>query len=191
MKKMFILAVLACVTLGAAAQQVPTKAERKAERQAARAQSRAESSAMLQDQHRKALQALELNSFLVRFDRVYFRHGGSAYLTPITNFLSVEGSQVTLQIIIDPSSIGPNSLGGITLEGLATEVSTKQSKKGVTFFHMLVNGHSLSCSVDLTLPSEGNLVRAEIVSTFHNMRLSLEGSLQPYDKTAVIKGRAF
>ncbi len=191
MKRIALIALSILLVTGATAQS--TSEDRnisKAERKAARAEARRASQEAMDAQYEVANKALNELNFLVKFDRLFLRQGGSISLTPQTNFLSVTGNKATIQIIGDPTAFGPNGLGGITLEGQISGITISTSKKGITYFEATVNGHSLSATIKLTLSRNGNLTRADIIPTFRNNRIALEGILQPFDATEVFKGKA-
>ena len=55
-----------------------------------------------------------------------------------TNFVSMDGNRATIQLAFNGTYAGPNGIGGITVEGNASNVEMKTDKKGNITFSMMV-----------------------------------------------------
>ncbi|MBQ4279855.1 MAG: DUF4251 domain-containing protein [Rikenellaceae bacterium] len=134
-----------------------------------------------------AMEALQLKSFIAAFDRVY-SSGRSDYLTPRSNFVTLNGDKASLQLIVDPTVLGDNGIGGFTVEGTASDFSMSTNKKGITRYKMTITGPSLTCNVEILLSPGDNTIRAEVISVLRGTRVSLSGTLAPYVATDVNRG---
>ena len=56
-------------------------------------------------------------------DRMMLRGGQVALVDPITNFVSLNGETATVQVGFNAASAGMNGLGGITVQGTASDLS--------------------------------------------------------------------
>ena len=83
----------------------------------------------------EAVKSLEKLDFVVEADKLIFKHGETAYVTSNTNFFSLSDDQAVVQIAPFNSG-GPNGVGGITLEGRASNIKMKTDKKGNISFSM-------------------------------------------------------
>ena len=134
-----------------------------------------------------AVEALQIKSFIAAFDRVY-SSGRSEYLTPRSNFVTLNGDKASLQLIIDPTVLGDNGIGGFTVDGTASDFSMSTNKKGITRYQMLISGPSLTCNVEILLSPGDNTIRAEVISMLRGTRVSLSGTLTPYVATDINRG---
>ncbi len=138
----------------------------------------------------EAFRALEQSDFVLEADRLSFKHGETAYVTSSTNFISLTGDKAVIQIAPFPGG-GPNGVGGITLEGRATNVKLKTDKKGNSTLTMNVSGAALSASVSLSLPKNSYTASVTVNSNFRSRRVTLYGTLLPTAKSDIFKGRSF
>ena len=139
MKRLFLL-LIAALLVGAGtitAQEVNSREDAKAARQAAKearqkakeaekAAAEAEEKALFEE----AKAALEAQDFVLEADRVEFKRGNWAYVTPSTNFVSLIDGKATVQLAFNGAFSGPNGIGGITVEGTPSNISLKTDKKG-------------------------------------------------------------
>lgn len=175
--------VIMIVLLGAVAANAQTKAERDARR---KEQKRLEA---IQDSidYVKAVNALENTEFVLEADQLQFKRGRSAFVSSTTNFVSLSDGKAVVQVASYRGG-GPNGLGGITVEGRASNLNIKTSKKGTVYFSMNVSGIGISASVRITLYKGGNDASVEVSPNFHSQRITLRGRLLPYSESGVFKG---
>lgn len=137
-----------------------------------------------------AVDALEKLDFVLEADRLVFKRGENVFVTPTTNFVSLSDDRATVQIAPFNGG-GPNGVGGITVEGLASNIKIKTDKKGNTFFSMNVMGTGISAMVDISLPKGTNRATVTISPNLNSNRVMLNGSLLPRKRSTVFKGTAF
>lgn len=138
----------------------------------------------------EAFNALQRYDFVIEADRLSFKYGETAYVTSSTNFISLKGDRAVIQIAPFHGG-GPNGVGGITLEGRATNVKFKIDKKGNSTLTMNVSGAVISATVSITLPKNGYMATAIVNSNFRSNRVTLYGTLLPTSKSDIFKGRSF
>ena len=86
---------------------------------------------------------------------------------------------------------GPNGVGGITVEGRASNIKMKTDKKGNITFSMSVMGAGISATVDLSLPKGTNRASVTVNPNLNSNRITLGGYLLPKERSSVFKGTSF
>ena len=133
--------------------------------------------------------AIKDHYFVVTADRIRNKKGYSQTVDPSTNFVLLQGDEATVQFALGHGFSGPNGLGGITVEGRASNIKISYTKKGNLRFSMMVNGSSISAEVSFTLPKNGKYCDATVRSNFNSTNLTFSGKIQPY-KRNLHKGRS-
>lgn len=162
------------------------KAAKKAEKEARKAAEAAEQQALFE----QGLQALEGKDFVLEADRVEFKRGQFVYVTPSTNFVSMQDDRATIQLSFNIPVSGPNGIGGITVEGSASNIEMKTDKKGNVTYSMMVQGVAVSANVTIRMVKGTNKCTATVSPNFHSNRVSFTGYLYPSDQSNVFKGRS-
>ncbi len=137
-----------------------------------------------------AANALENLDFVLEADQIQFKRGGLAFVSSTTNFISLSDSKAVVQIAPFNGG-GPNGVGGITVEGTASNIEMKTEKNGNVFFSMNVMGAGISASVDIWLYKGGNSATVTVNPNFHSNRITLNGRLVPTALSEVFKGSSF
>ena len=83
-------------------------------------------------------------------------NGQVFYVNSNTNFVSLNDGQAMVQIASNSPYPGPNGLGGITVQGSASNIQTKQDDKGNVYLNMNVQGVFISATVSLMLTNGTN-----------------------------------
>ena len=123
------------------------RAERKAQRDAERAKLRAEEQVQDMASYQEAIQALKNKQFVLEANQVVFRNGMTAFVTPNTNFVLMNGNRATVQTAFNTSYPGPNGIGGVTVDGNSADVKMNIDKKGNVFCSFNVQGIGISAQV--------------------------------------------
>lgn len=139
----------------------------------------------------EAKQAIENKSFVLEADQVIFKYGTTAFVSSNTNFVGMDGDNAVVQVAFNIPVSGPNGLGGITVDGRASDYKVKTDKKGNISVSMNVMGTGISAQVNITLMKGGNTATVDILPNFNSNRLSLSGQLLPLKRANVFKGRSF
>ena len=163
------------------------RAERKAQREAEKAREKAEN----ERAYAIAVQALQKGEFVLEADQLVFKRGRSAYVSPTTNFVMMNGNQASVQIASNSAIAGPNGIGGITVDGTTRELKITTDKRGNLNCNFSVQGVGISAQVFITLTNGGNNATARISPNYNSNTLTLNGRLVPLSESNVYKGRAF
>ncbi len=184
-RSMFAMGLLAmCLGIGTATAQNKTKEQRKIER----AERKALQDSLDMQNFREAVTALDNKQFVLEADKVIFKYGQVAYVTSNTNFVALKGDKAVVQIAFNIPISGPNGLGGITVQGTASNIKAKTDKKGNRYFSMNVMGTGISAQVNITMPYGTNEADVDILPNFNSNHLTLSGRLLPMEKANVFKG---
>ncbi|MDE6115798.1 DUF4251 domain-containing protein [Barnesiella sp. WM24] len=140
--------------------------------------------------HIIAVKSLAGMDFVLEADRLIFKRGRPAYVSSVTNFISSVNGRTTVQIAPFNSG-GPNGVGGITVEGVASNIKTSQNKDGSFTQSMSVTGNGISAVISITVIEGTDRATAVVTPNFNSNRITLEGTLYPAAKSSVYKGRAF
>ena len=124
-------------------------------------------------------------------DQLVFKRGRSAYVSPTTNFVMMNGNQASVQIASNSAIAGPNGIGGITVDGTTRELKITTDKRGNLNCNFSVQGVGISAQVFITLTNGGNNATARISPNYNSNTLTLNGRLVPLSESNVYKGRAF
>jgi len=153
---------------------------------AVKAQQEAEQSAW----YEMAVKALNDREFVLEAERITFKYGRFTYVTPNTNFISMHGDRATIQMAFNSPYAGPNGIGGITVDGLASNIKMDTDKKGNITFSMMVQGTGVSANVTFQMAKGTNRCEATINPNFNSNRTTFSGYLYPESESNVFKGRA-
>ncbi len=186
-----ILLVMLLASAVAAGAQTERRIYTKAEQESAQKREVEKRIEAIQDSIRsvEAFTALEQLDFVLEANRLSFKRGETAFVTSNTNFVSLSDDKAVIQIALFYGG-GPNGVGGITLEGRASNIKLKTDKKGNVILTMSVSGTGLSAMVDISLPKNSYMASVTVNPNFHSNRVTLYGVLLPSGKSDVFKGRA-
>ncbi len=121
------------------------------------------------------------------------RAGGEEIMTsPDMTFLSVNGLDVTLQIVdgSNGNSINDNGLGGKTVTGKLQSDSQSLQKDGTLTYMFVVMGAGLQASVQVSLYPGTNSADAYIDYDDGALPVSLSGVIVPYADSGIVEGEA-
>ena len=135
------------------------KAEKKLEREAKKEAREAKDAIMDEQEFNTAMQAITNQSFVLEANSVQPMNGQVYYVNSNTNFVSLNDGQAMVQIASNSPYPGPNGLGGVTVQGSASNIQTKQDKNGNVYLSMSVQGVFISATVNLVLMNGSNSYR--------------------------------
>lgn len=138
----------------------------------------------------KSVQAVSDQEFVIEADRINFKGGQSVYVNANTNFISLHEDRAVIQLAFNTPHAGPNGIGGITVEGTASNIKKSTDKKGNILFSMNVIGVAVSATVHFTLVKDSNQVTATVTPNFNSNRITFSGALLPESESQVFKGRS-
>lgn len=136
----------------------------------------------------QAQKALKDSSFVVEADAVTFKYGTRVQVNSTTNFVSLDGDRAVIQVSPSYFYGGPNGVGGITVEGVASNVQISYDRKGRMHFSMNVMGRGVNATVSISAYPGTNRVTVDISPTFNSNDVRLEGYLIPYEHSRVFEG---
>ena len=125
---------------------------------------------------------------MLEADQLVFKRGMSVFVSTTTNFISVQNDKAVVQIAPFNAGGGPNGVGGITVEGVASNIQIKTDKRGTSYFSMSVMGKGISATVSITLPKGTDQASVTVNPNFHSNRITLNGTLMPAEKIPRIPG---
>ena len=192
MDKRFVLLNVLLMFAVAVGAQTERRIYTKAEQEYAQRRQMEKRLEAIQDSIRavEAFTALEQLDFVLEANRLAFKRGETAYVTSYTNFVSLSDDKAVIQIAPFNGG-GPNGVGGITLEGRASNIKLKTDKKGNVLFTMSVMGNGLSATVNISLPKNSYMATVMVNPNFHSNRVTLYGTLVPANKSDAFKGFAY
>ena len=138
----------------------------------------------------EAKEAIDNQTFVLEADRVYFKYGTSAFVSSNTNFVGLDGDKAVVQVAFNVPFSGPNGLGGITVDGNASNYKVKTDKKGNIHVSMNVMGIGISAQVSIDIPYGSNNATVDILPNFNSSHMTLSGQILPLKKANVFKGRS-
>ena len=134
-----------------------------------------------------AVEALNNADFVASADYLILKRGRAVVVSPITNFVSLSGDKAVVQNTPYNNSPGMNGIGGITLEGRASNIKMETDKKGNVFYSMNVLGAGISALVEISLNNGSNRVSVDITQNTRSGRITLRGYLVPSEESDVYK----
>ena len=193
MKKLIALLALVLVSTSTMmyaqeSERAVRRADRKAQRDAERARLKAEEQAADAVAYQQAVQALKNKQFVLQ---VIFRNGQSAFVSSTTNFVMMNGQRSTVQVAFNTPYPGPNGIGGVTVDGSASDMKITTDKKGNVNCSFSVQGIGISAQIFISLTNGGNNATVTVNPNFNNNTLTLSGNIVPLDQSDVFKGRSW
>jgi hypothetical protein len=102
-------------------------------------------------------QAVEMRTFIVKFDRLYTSRGGMVDLIPKANYIIVNGDRVVISAAYVGQQYGFRPIKGIDMRGRAVSFELKNNTaKGLYEINMKVKNESTTFDVYLTVKNDGN-----------------------------------
>lgn len=196
MKKLVSFMVILAFLVGGVAQaqsqsKAAERAERKQERKEKREAREVRDSIIDATEFNSALQAMKNQSFVLEAATVQAINGQVYSVNSTTNFVSLNDGRAMVQIASNSPFPGPNGLGGITVQGTASDIQMRQDNNGNVFMTMNVEGVFLSATINITLSSGGNLATVIVDPNFSGRYLTMSGTLLPYSQSLIFQGNSY
>lgn len=138
----------------------------------------------------KAVQALNDRRFVLEANQVTFKRGNFVYVNSNTNFVSLHDDKATIQLAFNSPYAGPNGIGGITVDGSASNIKTDTDSKGNVTISMSVMGVGVSASVVIRMSNGSNRCSATVYPNFNSNVITFSGDLYSEEDSNVFKGRS-
>jgi hypothetical protein len=174
----YIIPLFIIVTLTAVNGQ--SKRVKRAERQAVR-------DSVEMAQHTLALMAIKDTLLVLEADQAFNKRGEMVNVDGTLNFIAINKGVVSVQLAF-PFLIGPNGVGGITMEGRLTSYEIKETKYGNIIIYVRSFGNSLNADINITLYANGNQADARVSASTLPYQLSFNGKLIYLTNSSYFKG---
>ncbi|MDD4820151.1 MAG: DUF4251 domain-containing protein [Flavobacteriales bacterium] len=162
------------------------KAAKEAKKQAIKAAEEAQEMA----EFNVALAALKSNDYVLEAEKVEFKRGTPSFVNPNTNFVMLSQGTASVQLAPTNASVGANGIGGITVEGTASNIKTSTDAKGNVYQSFMVMGRGISAQVTITLTKGSDRCEAKISGNFGPDTVYFTGKMVPKEQSNVFKGRS-
>ncbi len=186
-----VLAVAMCGMTQVMAQKSITKEAKKVEREIKKQERLAQDAVEGQEEFNAAVQAINNQSFVLEANNIQPMNGQVFYVNSNTNFVSLNDGQAMVQIASNSPYPGPNGLGGITVQGSASNIQTKQDDKGNVYLNMNVQGVFISATVSLMLTNGTNNATVTVDPNFSGRNLRMSRTLLPYSQSNIFQGTTY
>ena len=186
-----VLAVAMCGMTQVMAQKSITKEAKKVEREIKKQERLAQDAVEGQEEFNAAVQAINNQSFVLEANNIQPMNGQVFYVNSNTNFVSLNDGQAMVQIASNSPYPGPNGLGGITVQGSASNIQTKQDDKGNVYLNMNVQGVFISATVSLMLTNGTNNATVTVDPNSSGRNLRMTGTLLPYSQSNIFQGTTY
>lgn len=186
----FVFAVCAMTEVQAQTRSTERKAKRM-ERKLKREERLEKDSIMGSLDFNSAYQAIKNQSFVLEANSIQPMNGQVFFVNSNTNFVSLNNGQAMVQIASNSPYPGPNGLGGITVQGSASNIQTKQDDKGNVYLNMSVQGTFISATVNLMLMNDTNNATVTVDPNFSGRTLEMSGTLYPYSQANIFQGTTY
>lgn len=193
MKKTFLTIVLIfCIGMCAYA-ELSAEGLKKAEKEAAEAKKmKKEKDKQLQElrdsiDFHNAKVGLNEQNFVLEAERITFKDGTTIHTQSNTNFISVTEGKAMVQLAFPSGRMGFNGLGGITVQGNASNIKYKTDKRGNVIMSLSVMGTAISATITITLMKGSNQAIATVSPNFNSETLTVYGVLIPNQFSSVFK----
>lgn len=189
---MVVLAVAMCgMTQVHAQSKGAERAAKKMEREIKKKARLAKDAIEGEEAFNAAVQAINNQSFVLEANTIQPMSGQVFYVNSNTNFVSLNDGQAMVQIASNSPYPGPNGLGGITVQGSASNIQTKQDDKGNVYLNMSVQGTFISATVSLMLTSGTDNATVTVDPNFSGRNLQMTGVLLPYSQSNIFQGTTY
>ena len=140
-------------------------------------------------QHVQAIVAIRNGSWALEASNVTFNNGATNFVTPSTNYVSINNGTGTIQTAFDNTNVySPNGLGGITLEGNISNEELKVDQEGNVYYNYSIQGINVSATVSVVITANSNQATANISPNFSNRTMMMGGYIYPYNEAGVFEG---
>ena len=140
-------------------------------------------------QHVQAIVAIRNGSWALEASSITFNNGNMNYVTPSTNYVSINNGTGTIQTAFDDTNVySPNGLGGITLEGNIINEELNVDREGNVYYNYIIQGSNVSATVNIVITPNSNQATANITPNFSNRSMMMNGVIYPYSTAGVFQG---
>lgn len=136
--------------------------------------------------HEAALTALKDNNWVLMASTLYGPRGQAIPVSDNTNFIQFKDNTVYVQLAFNGIA-GPNGLGGITVQGTPSNISSQTDKYGNLTYSFYVNGTAITAQIVINLNGNGNYAQATVYPMLNNNNLTFSGTLVPTSQSGIFR----
>lgn len=133
-----------------------------------------------------AVQALKDNNWVLMANTLYGPYGRAIPVSDNTNFIQFKDNTVYVQLAFNGIA-GANGLGGITVQGTPSNISSKTDKYGNITYSFYVNGTALTAQIIINLSNGDNYAQATVYPMMNSNNLTFSGTLVPASQSGVFR----
>lgn len=133
-----------------------------------------------------AVEALKDRNWVLMANTLYGPRGAAYPVSDNTNFIQFKGNTVYVQLAFDGIA-GPNGLGGITVQGTPSQITSDTDKHGDITYSFYVNGTALTAQVVLNLSAGSNYANATVYPMMNSNNLTFTGVLVPTSESGIFR----
>jgi hypothetical protein len=122
---------------------------------------------------------------------VQFKNGSTVFVNSATNFISVKGNRAVVQISPSNYALGPNGVGGVTVDGMVSGQEYRVGRRGNATYSFSVMGVGINAQIEVYLTPGTNQASATIYPNFNSNTVWVQGNIVPYENANVIEGSSF
>jgi len=141
------------------------------------------------EQQKELVKILDSREWVLEAYMLQNKYGESVNIQPSLNFVALTGDEATVQLGFS-HLIGPNGVGGITLEGDIRQYEVRENHKPGTgaYVNLSISGASSGHLTMYVHASADGTARATVMDNFGN-KLTYHGRIVPADESIVYKGQ--
>ena len=133
-----------------------------------------------------AVDALKDRNWVLMASTLYGPRGSAIPVSDNTNFIQFKGNTVYVQLAFNGMA-GPNGLGGITVQGTPSQITTNTDKHGNITYSFYVNGIALTAQVVVNLSAGSNYANATVYPMMNGNNLTFSGTLVPTSQSGIFR----
>jgi len=133
-----------------------------------------------------AVEALKDRNWVLMANTLYGPRGAAIPVSDNTNFIQFKGNTVYVQLAFNGIA-GPNGLGGITVQGTPSQITSNTDKHGNITYSFYVNGIALTAQVVLNLSTGSNYANATVYPMMNGNNLTFTGVLVPTSESGIFR----
>ncbi len=186
-----MMAIAMSETTQIMAQKKANEESKKIEREIKKQERAEQDSISNMERFNAAVLAIKNQSFVLEANSIQPRNGQLFLVNSSTNFVALHNGQAVVQIASNSPFPSPNGLGGITVQGNASNIEIKEDDKGNVYLNMNVSGVVISATVHLTLIKGDNNANVVVDPNFSGRDLRMNGVLLPYSLSNIFTGTSY
>ena len=186
-----MMAIAMSETTQIMAQKKANEESKKIEREIKKQERAEQDSISNMERFNAAVLAIKNQSFVLEANSIQPRNGQLFLVNSSTNFVALHNGQAVVQIASNSPFPSPNGLGGITVQGNASNIEIKEDDKGNVYLNMNVSVVVISATVHLTLIKGDNNANVVVDPNFSGRDLRMNGVLLPYSLSNIFTGTSY